>query len=368
MRRFFYLFTAACLAGSGPFSQANDGKPLPRAAPESQGVSSMAVRAFIQALDARVTTMHSVMVVRHGKVIAEAWWAPQTPETRHALWSLSKSFTSTAVGLAIEEGKLSLDDEVLGHFPGKAPLQPSKNLREMRVRDLLCMSTGHETEPRMPPDGDWVKAFLAHPVPFKPGTHFRYNSPATFMLSAITQKVTGKAVLEYLKPRLFDPLGIGGPEWGANPQGITLGGYGLAARTEDIAKFGQLYLQKGQWEGRQLLPASWVARATARQTSNGSNPASDWDQGYGYQFWRCRNGAFRGDGAKGQFCVVLPGQDTVVAMTAETGDMQGQLNVVWEHLLKELADKPLPENPEAAKALGKYSTGLKVREKTTSPR
>ena len=191
-------------------------------------------------------------------------------------------------------------DEVLKFFPDKAPEQPSKNLKEMRVRDLLCMSTGHEAEPKMPPDGDWVKTFLAHPVPFKPGTHFRYNTPATFMQSAIVQKVTGQTVLEYLKPKLFDPLGIASPEWGANPQGITLGGYGLAARTEDIAKFGQLYLQKGQWQGKQLVPAAWVAQATARQTSNGSNPKSDWDQGYGYQFWRCRNGAFRGDGAKGQ--------------------------------------------------------------------
>lgn len=346
-----------------PMAMARPQSPLPRATPESQGVSSKAVQGFVEALHAKVNTMHSVMVVRHGKVIAEAWWAPQTPETRHLLWSLSKSFTSTAVGLAIEEGKLSLDDEVLKFFPDKAPEQPSKNLKEMRVRDLLCMSTGHEAEPKMPPDGDWVKTFLAHPVPFKPGTHFRYNTPATFMQSAIVQKVTGKTVLEYLKPRLFDPLGISAPEWGANPQGITLGGYGLAARTEDIAKFGQLYLQKGQWQGKQLVPASWVAQATARQTSNGSNPRSDWDQGYGYQFWRCRNGAFRGDGAKGQFCVVLPGQDTVVAMTADTGDMQGELNVVWEHLLKELGDKPLPENPEATKSLREFAAGLKTREK-----
>ena len=344
-----------------PMALARAQSPLPRATPESQGVSSEKLKEFIESLHAKVNTMHSVMVVRHGHVIAEGWWAPQTPETRHLLWSLSKSFTSTAVGLAIAEGKLSLDDEVLKFFPDKAPEQPSKNLSQMRLRDLLRMATGHETEPRMPADGDWVKAFLAHPVPFKPGTHFRYNTPATFMQSAMVQKATGQTVLEYLKPRLFDPLGISGHEWGANPQGITLGGYGLAARTEDIAKFGQLYLQKGQWNGKQLVPAAWVDQATARQTSNGSNPLSDWDQGYGYQFWRCRHGAFRGDGAKGQFCVVLPGQDTVVAMTADTGDMQGELNVVWDKLLNELGDKPLPENPRGAKALAELVAGLKAR-------
>lgn len=361
MRALLFAVAIPVLAFHGSGVWAQDSRSLPRATPESQGVSSEKLKEFVESLHAKVNTMHSVMVVRHGKVIAEGWWAPQTPETRHLLWSLSKSFTSTAVGLAIAEGKLSLDDEVVKFFPDKAPEQPSKNLSQMRLRDLLRMATGHETEPKMPADGDWVKAFLAHPVPFKPGTHFRYNTPATFMQSAMVQKATGQTVLEYLKPRLFDPLGISGHEWGANPQGITLGGYGLAARTEDIAKFGQLYLQKGQWNGKQLVPAAWVEQATARQTSNGSNPLSDWDQGYGYQFWRCRHGAFRGDGAKGQFCVVLPGQDTVVAMTADTGDMQGEINVVWDSLLKELGDKPLPENPKGAKALAELVAGLKAR-------
>ena len=138
------------------------------------------------------------------------------------------------------------------------------------------------------------------------------------MLSAIVQKATGKTVLDYLRPRLFEPLGIENPTWETSPQGISLGGYGLSIRTEDIARFGQLYLQKGKWQGKQLVPAAWVEAATARQTSNGSNPKSDWDQGYGYQFWRCRHGAYRGDGAFGQFCIVMPEQDAVVAITSGT--------------------------------------------------
>src|SRR5262249_42656963 len=171
----------------------------------------------------------------------------------------SKSFTSTAVGLAIAEGKLSVDDEVVKFFPEEAPAEPSANLRAMRVRDLLCMSTGHQSgapmwwdRPGSRTGGQaWAKNFLAHPVPFKPGTHFMYNSPATYMQSAIVQKVTGTTVLEYLRPRLFEPLGIENPLWVASPQGITVGAYGLLARTEDIARFGQLYLQKGEWHGRQ---------------------------------------------------------------------------------------------------------------------
>jgi CubicO group peptidase (beta-lactamase class C family) len=323
-------------------------KSLPRSTPESQGVSSAQIRKFIETADQTVDTMHSFMLVRHGKVVAEAWWKPESPDKRHVLWSLSKSFTSTAVGMAVAEGKFSIDDPVLKFFPEEAPKEPSDKLKAMRVRDLLTMSTGHQEEPKVREikDQTWVKTFLNHPVPHKPGAHFQYNTPATFMLSAIVQKTTGQTVVEYLKPRLFDPLGIEDPQWDANPEGITLGGYGLHVRTEDIAKFGQLYLQKGQWNGKPLISADWVALATSKQVSNGSDPTKDWDQGYGFQFWRSRHNAYRGDGKDGQFCIVLPEQDAVIAITANTGNMQAQLNVVWDELLPAFNDGPLPENAE----------------------
>src|SRR6185312_2801990 len=171
-------------------------------------------------------------------------------------------FTATAVGLAIAEGKLSLDDQVIKFFPEETPAEPSANLLAMRVRGLLRMNTGNQSEPLIRVDDPskqpdtWVKTFLTHPVPFKPGTHFLYNSPATYMLSAIVQKVTGMTVLDYLKPRLFEPLGINNPRWVASPQGITAGAYGLSLRTEEIARFGQLYLQKGKWRGKQLVPSA----------------------------------------------------------------------------------------------------------------
>lgn len=358
------VFLLGWLVGLGHFHHVMSQEPqnLPRSSPESQGIASEAIQAFVEAADAKIKTMHSVMIVRHGQVVAEGWWNPQTPETRHVMHSLSKSFTSTAVGLAIEEGKLSLNDEVLKFFPDDAPAEPSKNLKAMRVRDLLTMSTGQTTEPKRDmKDANWVKTFLAHPVEHKPGTFFMYNTSATYMLSAIVQKATGQKVVDYLKPRLFDPLGIVEPQWGESPQGVTLGGYGLHIRTEDIVKFGQLYLQKGQWQGRQIIPRSWVEKATARQTSNGSNPESDWEQGYGYQFWRCRHGAFRGDGANGQYCIVLPAQDTVIAITAETRDMPAILNVVWDKLLPALKNKELPENPMDQDRLKKTLDGLKVK-------
>jgi hypothetical protein len=198
-------------------------------------------------------------------------------------------------------------------------------------------------------------------VPHKPGTHFKYNTPATFMCSAIVQKLTGLTVAEYLKPRLFDPLGITQPVWNTNWQGISLGGYGLNVTTEDIARFGQLYLQKGEWQGRQLLDPKWVDLATSRQVSNGSNPKSDWDQGYGFQFWRCRNGAYRGDGAFGQYCIVLPEQDAVIAITSGVKDMQGVLNLIWDKLLPAFQPKRLKTDAATQKKLTEKLANLTVR-------
>lgn len=323
------------------------GAGLPRSSPEEQGVSSAGVLSFVESVDTSVDALHSFVLVRHGYVVAQGWWAPYNAESPHTLWSLSKSFTSTAVGLAIAEGKLRLDDEVLKFFPEQAPAEPSANLKAMRVRDLLSMSGGHQKEPPWPSEGSWIKAFLTQPAPFQPGTHFLYNTPGSCMLAAIVQRATGQKVADYLRPRLFEPLGIENPTWETTPDGFTIGGYGLHLRTEDIARFGQLYLQKGKWQGRQLVPEAWVEAATTRQVANGSNPDSDWNQGYGYQFWRCRHGAFRGDGAFGQYCIVLPEQDAVIAITSGLQDMQAVLNLIWDKLLPALQPAPLAPDEAA---------------------
>src|SRR5260221_7371006 len=280
MKRFLALAALLLVAMHGHAAD------LPRSRPEAQGVSPAALLAFVKAADKDIDSLHSFMLVRHGQVVAEGWWAPYSAESPHSLFSLSKSFTSTPVGLAAAEGKLSIDDPVLTFFPDDAPANLSANLKAMRLSDLLRMSTGHQSEPPRKADEPWAKTFLAHPAPFKPGTHFLYNTSATYMLSAAVQKATGQTVLDYLKPRLFEPLGIEHPTWEASPQGITAGGYGLSIRTEDIAKVCQPYLQQGKWQGKQLVPEAWVEAATSRQTSNGGNPARDWDQAYGYQFWR----------------------------------------------------------------------------------
>lgn len=283
------------------------------------------------------------MVLRHGRVLAERWWAPYSASAPHILFSLSKSFCSTAVGFAQAEGLLSIQDRMLDHLPQFAPEEPSENLQRMTIWDLLTMSCGHETEPPRlfggGSDNDWRIDFLNHPVPHIPGTHFLYNSMATYMCSAIVQERSGRRLLDYLTPRLFEPLGIEHATWEQDPAGIDVGGWGLSVRTEDIAKFGQLYLQDGVWEGRQLLPEGWVAEATAKQVDNGAGGDSDWNQGYGFQFWRCRHGAYRGDGAFGQYCVVHPEHELVVAITSSADDMGDVLNAIWEELLPAM-DQP----------------------------
>ena len=361
MKTTLSLFLLLCTGSVCPAADPSS-RNLPRSSPEKQGISSAAILEFIEAANEKIDTMNSFMLVRHGHVVAEGWWAPYDAKSPHILFSLSKSFTSTAVGLAIADGKLALDDEVLKFFPEDAPSEPSANLKAMRVRDLLCMSAGHQAEVSLFDIKEtWTKAFLNHPVPHKPGTHFLYNTPATYMLSAILQKVTGITLLDYLRPRLFEPLGIENPQWDTSPQGISLGGYGLSVRTEDIARFGQLYLQKGVWMGKRLVPSAWIDAATTRQTSTGSNPTSDWEQGYGYQFWRSRHGLYRGDGAFGQFCIVMPEQDAVVAITSGGRDMQAVMNLVWEKLLPAFKSAPLPADGVGAEKLSKRVAGLAVR-------
>ena len=325
---------------------------FPRSIPEAQGIQSSAIEQFLDKIHKENIELHSLMLVRHGFVVAEGWWAPYQANLQHMLFSLSKSFTSTAVGLAVQEGLVSLNDAVVSFFPEEVPEEVSENLSIMRIRDLLMMGSGHaeDTMGRLHQanDGNWVQAFLQAPVEYPPGTHFVYNSGATYMLSAILQKVTGLTLLQFLQPRILEPLAITDATWETCPRGISAGGWGLSITTEDIAKFGQLYLQKGVWEGKRLLAEEWIEQATSKQIANGDDVESDWAQGYGYQFWRCKHNTYRGDGAFGQFCIVMPEQDAVLAVTSGTNDMQGVLNAVWEHLLPSMLLRPLAKNKSAA--------------------
>lgn len=337
---------------------------LARTSPEEQGLSSAALLAFVNALNASEQEIHSFMLLRHGCVVAEGWWAPYGPNIPHMMFSLSKSFASTAVGMAIDAGYFSVDDPVISFFPDDLPTTISENLAEMRVRHLLTMSSGHDV-PTFPymydrEDGNWPKGFFETLVVHQPGTLFLYNTGASYMLSEIVQRTSGQDLMRFLTPRLFEPLGIQSATWMTSPKGIALGGVGLSLTTEDIARFGQLYLQKGLWQGERLLSEGWIEDATSAQIANGTDPDNDWNQGYGYQFWRCRHGLYRGDGAFGQFCIVMDEYDAVLAMTSAAQDMQQVMNIVWENLLPALQQGTNEQVSEATAHLSEATTGLKL--------
>jgi len=342
---------------------------LPRSTPEAEGVTSESIIRFLEAVPGSDQELHSFMYLRHGKVIAEGWWDPYARNLKHTLYSTSKSFTSTAIGFAVSEGLLTVDDKVVDFFPEYLPDTVSENLAAMTVKDLLTMSAGQDPEPtfaRILPSDNWMRAFLATPVPVPPGTKFLYNSSATYMLSAIITKVTGETVLEYLTPRLFEPLGIEGMDWEVDPSGINVGGWGLRLKTEDMAKFGQLFLQKGKWNGKQVVPEAWIDEATSKhidqqpQLSEEEKADSDWLQGYGYKFWRSRHNSYRADGAYGQYILVLPEQEAVIAITANASDMQKELNLVWDHLLPGMKEETLPADKKKQGKLEEMLNSLAI--------
>ncbi len=358
--------------------------PLPlAAAPEAEGVSSARLAGFVDRFFALEWT-HGLVVLRHGRVVAECYRELCSPADRHQLFSLSKSFASSAVGIALGEGLIpSLDAPLVSFFPEFDSPKVTDRMRRVTLRHLLSMGMGrascglwgdryarlhdefaaaHGGDMRavaerfasglehFDDDGPVVRHLLEDELRDEPGSRFEYNTGATFLLSAVVQKVSGQRLPDYLRERLFRPLGIESDVvWDDLPGsgGIALGGAGLNLTVREIAAAGQLWLRGGVLpDGRRLVPASYLAEATAKQIDNdGPGRAPEWSQGYGFQFWRCRHGAFRGDGASGQLCVMLPEQDAVVAATAGLCNMQGELDVVWEHLLPAFADAPLPADP-----------------------
>jgi CubicO group peptidase (beta-lactamase class C family) len=340
--------------------------PLDTSTPSAQGVDARGIAAFVTALrETPGVEPHSLQVLKNGQLIAQGWWAPYRADRAHLLYSLSKSFTSTALGFAVAEGLVDLDATVLSYFPEYDAEITDERSRRIAVRHVAAMASGHaeETLGRAveDPSGDIVKGFLRIAPDAEPGTLFCYNQPCTFSVAAIVQRTSGQGLLEYLRPRLLDPLGIGADEigWLHDDRGRELGFSGFHAPTEAIAKLGQLYLDEGVWKGERLLPAEWVAEATRSHIDNSNfHPNVDWQQGYGFQFWMARHG-YRGDGAYGQFCIVLPEQRTVVAITSQSPDMQAVLDAAWEHLLPAVSGPDLPADAAAHDAaLAQQLAGL----------
>ncbi|MFM0742195.1 serine hydrolase [Paraburkholderia xenovorans] len=359
----------AFAAGSSPKKSQNpavsDG--LPRSRPEAQGISPDAILAFLDDARSSGFELHGFMLWRHGHVVAEGWWEPYRADRIHMMHSLTKSVTSAAVGLAIADGRFGLEDKVVSFFKEYLPETVSDNLAAMTVEDLLTMRTGHASMVSgsvwRQIKTSWIAEFFKIPVVYKPGTKFVYTSAATYMLSGIVTKTTGQTVVDYLKPRIFDPLGISGYDWPTGPDGISPGANGLSWKTSDSLKFGVLHAQDGMWNGQQLLPKSWVD-AVHQQHVPGK---------YGYQWWLGQDDAYLADGVFTQYSVVFPKQNAVLAINAAIPLDSGFSQLLYRHFPAAFQDTPpsgLPLDNRSLKKLKARTDNLELLPPfvaTTSP-
>ena len=356
-------------------------KEFPRTTPEAVGIPSASIEWLLDRLEEGWTEPHGLMIMRHCKVCAEGWWAPYASGIRHGLQSHTKTYAATAVGIAYTEGLLKLTDRIVDIFPDEIPENPSENLKKLTVRDVLCMGCGMDTMPR--PSKDWIREFLATPVNHVPGTTFMYNSTGSTFLGAIVRKLTGLGLHDYLKPRLFDKIGIDAENlrWITMPDGMEVGGGGLFATTEDNLRLMKLYADGGVWEGERILAEEYVKLATSKQNDSATEravnpPAEDNFVGYGFQIWMCRpKGVYRADGAMGQFTIVFPERDMLLAITenasGSTGGAMPQkaLDTIWEWLdsLPGPETEILPEDPEASAHLARRMQMLALPAPRRSP-
>ena len=319
---------------------------LKRTSLEIANINKEGVNAFLAAVSRRGIELHDFMLLRGAYVCCEAEWTPYRKEDLHMLYSLSKAFTAVGIGFAVQEGLLKTEDTVYPFFQEELEKEGyadtiREKAKKIKIEHLLTMSTGQTEEPPILNyefEGNWVAQFLQIEPVHEPGSAFFYDTTATYMLSAILTKVTGEKLVDYLKPRFFDPLGIEDYAWDTSPQGNSLGGIGFNVTIETIAKLGVFLLQEGKWQDKQLLDASWVKRMTSRLIHSAGGDVYDdgdnWGCGYGYQIWQCiPDGVYRGDGAYGQLVVVAPKENVVIATLAGTEDMGGLMDEMWTHLL-----------------------------------
>ncbi|MGM7696965.1 serine hydrolase domain-containing protein [Microbacterium sp. A84] len=316
---------------------------LPRSTPRASGISSQAITLLLDRLEEKSIECHSLMIVRHGHIVAEGWWAPYTAERPHLLYSLTKSFTSIAVGLAIDDGLLSLDDRVADVLPEHVPIDVSEQARLINVHHLLSMTAGHRADTlaeawQLEPS-DLVKGFLSLPLAEIAGTRHTYDNSTTFILARMVERVSGVGLPEFLGKRIFEPMGINHAEWDRVGSGAAFGFHGLHLQTEAVPAFGELLLRGGVWNDQQLVSREWVELAARKQVDSSHYAAgadgADFLCGYGYQFWMSRHG-FHGNGAFGQHCVIIPEHNLVVVVTSaqrEVQQAQDVLDAIWDLLL-----------------------------------
>ncbi|HZJ78080.1 MAG TPA: serine hydrolase [Clostridia bacterium] len=354
---------------------------LDRAAyPEDVGVSSAKIAEFLEDLDKSDIEVHSIMVLREGKVAFEFWHKPYAAHIPHTMYSVSKSFTSAAVGFAVDEGLITVNTKVIDIFPEYRPIQPGENLEKLTVFHLLTMTAGKDVSFLADKTkNQWIKDFFDAKWAFAPGERWRYISENTYMLCAILHRVTGMSVIDYLMPRLFEPLGIERPFWETDGNGVEAGGWGLFIKTEDFAKFMLCYSQGGKFDGKQIIPERWAKDSVKALVDNEEYDAMDCRSGYGYCFWRnhgCPN-SYRADGMFSQFGIVFEDYNAVFIFTSSEVFEQKARDCIWRHfpdafiepksepyadqsLKKRLTLPPLPELQKTARS---YATERRIESK-----
>lgn len=347
------------------------------ATPESVGIASDWIINFLDKLKAQELPLHSAIIMRHGKICAEAYYAPYTADTLHRMFSITKSFVSMAIGLLESEGKISLDDHIVDYFPEKQPENgPYKYTAMLTIRDMLAMTTCHnQTTYKMPGVTDWVGSFFTVPPTHVPGTNFSYDTSSTHTLGALVEKLTGMELLDYLRSRCLDDMDFSKNAYILkDPNGVSLGGSGLCATPMDILKFIVLIANDGKWNDKQLLPAEYVRSARSKHSDTYAKQGTLEElQGYGYQIWLTRNGGYVLFGMGGQLAMYVPDKDIFMVTTADAQGRQGGVQLIYEAFWNEIysklesdtaSDSPrcasLEENAEANARLQEYCKNCKL--------
>jgi len=340
--------------------------PFPVGTPEKAGIPSSALIKFLNAIKRQRVCLHSFMILRHGEVAYEANWAPMTPTELHRMYSVSKSFVSVAVGIAQGEGLLSIHDRVVDYFPERVTKHPHPYLEKVTIRDLLMMSSMFDDQPYDgAKDMDWISTFFNTIPQHASGEVMCYDTMCTVLCTAIVEKVSGQTLMEYLRPRLFDPIGFSEDAWCVQtPCGLTWAGSGIMCSIHDLAKFANVVMHYGEFEGKQLIPRDYMIEATSYQINNMVNSCT-LQEGYGYQFWRYSNNGFGCLGMGSQWAMCLPDLDMVVVCTGDTQELQQRqyaaINLFYDVVYPEIAEGEIAVDADAAAKLAAMTADLSIQ-------
>ncbi len=344
---------------------------IEKASLELCGVSSADALKFVEEICRGLPGQetHSFMLIRHGKLLFEGYFNPYNNDTKHTLFSVSKSFASTAIGFLVSEGEIKVDDFIYEYFPELITDDINKENLKITIHDLLSMALGqqggavHEAQKRKDLSNVMLYNFFYRNKDIECGTEFRYDSYGTYMLSALVNKITGKSVVEYLMPRLFEPLGIKEPYYIKDDLGISIGYTGMRMSLRDLAKVGLTYLNNGVWKDKQIIPEEWIKLAIQKHIPTDScSTGLDWQEGYCYQFWRGRYNTYRFCGAFGQMCVMMPDYDAVFVVNSgfDNSKLSFILDTFYKNIMFNMKDYPLPEDKENNEKLENILSNLSL--------